>query len=285
MSAMRDERGFTLVELLLVCVLMLVITGAVLTTLEHNVTGNRRNQLATQDGEAARNAADLVARDARNASAYTTAASAVPTSVLRADPQDFVFKTVDPTAAATTGNDYRIRTVRYCYAASSRRLVRQVKADVATPAAACPDPAFSTTASVGAVANGTRALFSYDSAVPGWVTRVGFDLYVDSTPGKAPAEAAVHSGVFLRNTNRPPTAAFDPIALPGRHVQLNATASSDPDGGVLSYAWTDNGTALVPKGPVVDYVAPASGARTFTLVVTDRDGLTATTQQTVTVLP
>jgi prepilin-type N-terminal cleavage/methylation domain-containing protein len=285
MSRLRDDDGFTLIELLVAATLMLLLLGAVLLTFDNYVKGNRRNQMLAQDMETGRNAVDLVARDARNATAYQTTANPTASAVLRADPQDFVFKAVNPTASAPLpGNTYRVRTVRYCYVAASQRLLRQVADDAVVPGAACPDPSFTTASSVPDVVNGTRPLFTYDAATPGAVTWARVDLYVDSTPGAAPTETPLHSGVYLRNANRPPQARFTAVATANRHVQLNASDSVDPDGRLLTYTWKDGSTVLTQNGPVVDYVAPVDGTHTFTLTVSDPGGLTDTYQQTVEVL-
>jgi prepilin-type N-terminal cleavage/methylation domain-containing protein len=286
MRRVRDSHGFTLIEVLLAASLMLVVLAAALTTLERSVVLNKKNQQLTEDTETARNAIDLLARDIRDATAYQTAANTAAASVLRAGTQDFAFKTVDPTAAASTGNDYRVRTVRYCYAAASNRLLRQVKADINTPPAQCPAAGgWTTNVTIPNVANGTRPLFEYDSATNDLVTRATVHLFVDSTPGKAPLETSLTSGVFLRNANRAPTASFTALASPKLHVQLNGSASADPDGGVLVYTWKDGSTVIPQTGPVLDYIATSSGSHTFTLTVTDPGGLTHTTTQQVTVLP
>jgi prepilin-type N-terminal cleavage/methylation domain-containing protein len=285
MTRLRDDRGFTLIEVLLAASLMLIILAAALTTLERSVVVNKENQLLTDDTETARNAIDLLSRDIRDATAYQTAANTTAASVVRAGAQDFAFKTVDPSAAATTGNDYRVRTVRYCYAATANRLVRQVKADVNTPPSTCPASGWSTSTQVPNVVNGTRAMFEYDSATPDLITRATVRLYVDSTPDKAPVETPLVSGVFLRNANRAPVSSFTALAAPKLHVQLNGSASLDPDGGVLTYTWKDGATVIPQSGPVVDYIATSSGPHTFTLTVADPGGLTHTSTQSVSVMP
>ena len=66
LADLRREDGFTLVEVLVVCVLMLVVMGATLTTFEsfqQNVSTNERQNTAQ---DTARNAMDLMARDLRN---------------------------------------------------------------------------------------------------------------------------------------------------------------------------------------------------------------------------
>jgi type II secretory pathway pseudopilin PulG len=283
MTRLRSQSGHTLVELLLAAMLTLLISAAALTTLQRSVTLNKRNQQLTEDTEASRNAIDLLARDTRDSTAYQTAANATAAAVLRADPTDFVFKTVDPKGTASANNTYRVRSVRYCYTGTS--LLRQTKTDAVLPAGACPDTSWTTTASVPFVVNGARSMFTYDSADPTAVTKAVMSLWVDSTPNKAPVETPLSTGVFLRNANRSPAAAFTATAAPDQHVSLNGSSSLDPDGESLKFAWKDNGVVIPNTTPVVDYVAATTGIHTFTLTVTDRGGLTSTTTQDVTVLP
>jgi prepilin-type N-terminal cleavage/methylation domain-containing protein len=279
---MHGSRGFTLVELLLGMSLMLIISSAVLTTFERFVVHTNANQNRVDDIERGRNALDLLARDARNASGYQTQANQSGSAVVRAGKADFVFGTVDPLTGSTSSNPYSVRTVRYCLSTTANRLFRQTHADAVTPSTACPDPSWSTTATVPYVVNAGRGVFTYDSVLPSRVTSAIAELYIDATPGRIPRETTFHTGVFLRNANRLPAAEFSVVAAPDMHVQLNGSASSDPDGGLLTYRWEDNGTLMSQTSPVVEYVATA-GSHTFTLTVTDSGGLTSTSSQTITV--
>jgi len=64
-------------------------------------------------------------------------------------------------------------------------------------------------------------------------------------------------------------------------VTLDGTGSSDPDGTIASYAWSDGGTPLATGATPT--VPLALGVHTITLTVTDNDGLTDTATLTVTV--
>ncbi|HSE10683.1 MAG TPA: S8 family serine peptidase [Nocardioidaceae bacterium] len=55
---------------------------------------------------------------------------------------------------------------------------------------------------------------------------------------------------------------------------LDGTGSSDPDGSVVGYAWTEPGTAWTSSAPQVTLSRPA-GTYTFSLVVTDDDAATS----------
>ncbi len=93
----------------------------------------------------------------------------------------------------------------------------------------------------------------------------------------------------MRDQNQAPTATFTVVPAAGRHLQLNASASIDPEAQLLDFVRTDEGTPATPQQPearpVVDYIAPAAGPRKITLTVKDAGGLESRMTQTVTVLP
>ncbi len=71
--------------------------------------------------------------------------------------------------------------------------------------------------------------------------------------------------------NQPPVAAFSPSCT-NLVCSFNGSASSDPDGSVVSYAWTfdDGGSA---SGVTVSHTFATPGAHSATLTVTDNGGL------------
>ncbi|MCP4544681.1 MAG: DUF11 domain-containing protein, partial [Chloroflexi bacterium] len=73
----------------------------------------------------------------------------------------------------------------------------------------------------------------------------------------------------------------------GVSVALNASASSDPGGGDLTYAWDldDNGEYNDTTGPIVDHTWTVSDVHTIAVQVTDAQGLTETATTTVTIIP
>jgi len=86
-------------------------------------------------------------------------------------------------------------------------------------------------------------------------------------------------------TNIPPNASFNaspssPIA--GASVQFDGQVSSDPDGSIVSYAWSfgDGGTAV---GPVVSHVFASDGNYQVRLTVTDNGGASNTYTYTISV--
>ncbi|WP_212004141.1 PKD domain-containing protein [Chitinophaga sp. HK235] len=104
---------------------------------------------------------------------------------------------------------------------------------------------------------------------------VGADEYSGETPGNRPPVARAGNNIS--------------ITLPVNAVQLDGSASSDPDGIIISYQWEKAG------GPAATIESPASarttvsglvvGSYTFELTVTDNKGITAKDRVTVTVYP
>ncbi|RLE36802.1 hypothetical protein DRJ23_06845, partial [Candidatus Acetothermia bacterium] len=86
-------------------------------------------------------------------------------------------------------------------------------------------------------------------------------------------------------TNQPPHAAFNfsPGApLVGTLVAFNASASSDPDGSIVSYSW-NFGDGQSGSGVTIQHAYSAPGTYTVRLTVTDDDGASDTATQQVVV--
>ena len=96
-----------------------------------------------------------------------------------------------------------------------------------------------------------------------------------------PAQVQAHYRASGADVNAAPTASF--TATPnGATVAVDATASTDPDGTVASYAW-DFGDGTQGTGVTAAHTYAASNSYVITLTVTDDQGATATTTQTVVV--
>lgn len=81
----------------------------------------------------------------------------------------------------------------------------------------------------------------------------------------------------------------DQIVNAGASVTMNGTASRDPDGLIMSYAWTQTGgSAIMLTGAdtaMPSFIAPATaGPVTLQLVVTDNEGATHADSVTVTIV-
>ena len=256
MSARTDERGFTLIELMLVMTLSLLVLGATLTSFNNYYRSSKTSQSANDSAQTARNAMDLAARQLRNLANQDPTQQT--TTIARALPYDLVFQTSDPSR----------KWVRYCLdttnaglagATPSRgQLWESETATAAAPTAgmmgSCPGNGWVSKRQVSdRVTNriGGRDLrvFSYSCAPSAptscpasaadhnRITNINAQLYVDPNPVSPPSELRVVSGIFLRNQNEQPAADFTSTAAGTRTVILNASASSDPEGRTLAYDW------------------------------------------------
>jgi DNA/RNA endonuclease G (NUC1) len=116
---------------------------------------------------------------------------------------------------------------------------------------------------------------TYKTTVDAIEALTGYDLLA-LLPDKV--ESAVEAGV------QPPFAVADGpyTALEGTAVALNAAASFDPNGAVVSYVWLF-GDGSSATGPAVSHTYSQDGTYTVTLTVTDNDGLTDAITTTATV--
>jgi prepilin-type N-terminal cleavage/methylation domain-containing protein len=254
MSRFADERGFSLVELLVVIALSVGLLGATLMTVDNMARSEHANDQRNDTVELARNALDVQARQLRNL------AKRVSSPVIeRLAPDDLIFQTSDPS-----------RTwVRYCLDTStppaSAERARLWTAElsvgnsaVATPVTGpmetgCPGTGWTTTGVVADYVTNRRAglnrpVFTYvcgsgttctnDPSTYDQVVNLTARTLVDSTPGTGPAEVSVVSGVYLRNQNQAPVASFPtPTPTTSRTVVLNGSGSTDFEGRTLNYYW------------------------------------------------
>jgi subtilisin family serine protease len=133
-------------------------------------------------------------------------------------------------------------------------------------------------------------LIGADTATPSFVAPPAFGfvvlhLVVTDSAG-ATASDDITIGVFLQA----PTAVIAApavCAIGGSTITLDGSRSSDPDGQIVGYAWTQVSgppvTLMNATSPVASFVAPTAGTVVFALTVTDSDDLTATTQTSFTI--
>jgi type II secretory pathway pseudopilin PulG len=303
-----EEAGFTLVELLVGITIFIVILSAVLFTFNSFEVTNRLENDRNDSQERARHELDLLSRELRNLASPTPEQ---PQAVDKASAYDIVFQTVDPTAPASgTSNTANVRRVRYCVNnsnPSNEVLWTQWQtwtsdtAPTAPSTASCPDSAWGASNQRQVTANVTnqisgqdRPLFSFNTAVVTDVNRIHTDLYIDLTPVGNPSETHLTTGVFLRNQNRKPTAAFSATpGASGKRVVLNGAASEDPEGAPLTYKWYDvtggatpnDSTNKLGTGITCDCVALGSGIRSILLRALDPATLYGDATQSVAVNP
>jgi prepilin-type N-terminal cleavage/methylation domain-containing protein len=276
---LADERGVTLVELLVVIVLVLVVMGSTLTTFTQFERTTATNQRQNDAQDQVRRGVAGLARELRNLASPT---DELPEAIVRADADDLVFQSVNSTTT---------RRVRYCLSTAQNRIWRQLQVEPFTEPSttSCPDAAWGTQRNaVENVVNGVRPVFTYNSADTTAITEISSTLWVDVDPGAKPGETSLQTSVFLRNQNRSPIADFT-ATVNGTAIVLNGSESSDPEGKALEFYWYDEAqatnlctplpdevpqTGCVGAGIVFNYSPPAPGLRDLYLVVRDPAGLT-----------
>ncbi len=303
-----EERGFTLIEVLVVSVLLIIVMGAVLGAFETFQRTNITNQKINETQDTVRVAVDGITRELRNLASPT---NDLPKSVLRAEAQDLIFLSVAGAKPAGSLNTRNTRQVRYCLD-SSGTLYREQQ--TWTGAIAPVLPASSTCGvksgtmydgwpsgrvAVSNATNAARALFTYNapSTNTDAITEIAASLWVDPDPGHTPKEVSLQSAIFLRNQNRAPTAKFD-IQVSGGTFVLNASDSEDPEGRALDLFWydearTDAGcgpqntlppgipaAGCIGKGLVFNYTPPTAGSRTIHLIARDQQLQTQSSSKT-----
>ena len=307
MTRLRDERGFTTIEVMVASVIAMLVLTATLAVFE-SISRTKRHTDATNDSQqVARVTLDRMARQLRNLaspSTITSVAGTLPRSVDRNLPHDLIFQDIDPVRPAVTSNSANVRRVRYCLDTTSAGLSAtrgklymetQSWTTAAPPAVPAATTCTMTDAGWGThilvadyVTNkvGDRPIFTYsgnpgvitatDSASRADIARLETNLFIDPDTTKRPVETQLGSSVILRNQNREPLADFtltvtNPSSSP-RLLQLNGSASSDPEGQTPNYVWLVDGVEIATKGIVVQTSVPA-GSHTFVLKVTDPAGL------------
>lgn len=306
MMRLRDERGLTLVELLVASLVSLIILGATLTVFEammrQSVLVERQTELETS----ARQGADRLARQLRNLASpadivTNIATSTQPKSVDRNLPGDLIFKDVGDTRPANSANSANVRRLRYClqtsgpvgtsFTASPTRGVLWAQVQTWTTASPPPLPADTACPGTGWTAQSivadhlvntaAKPVFSYSGdagSVNGTtaadreqIARVRTTLLVDADATRSPQATELSTAVVLRNQNRAPVAAFsytllNPVTCA---VQLNGSASQDPESKPLEYEWHIDGVKQTETGVVIQK-SVAGGAHTYELRVYDR---------------
>ncbi|HEY8771177.1 MAG TPA: type II secretion system protein [Thermoleophilaceae bacterium] len=295
MNALRDESGFTLTEVLVVSLMMIVVLGAVLGAFESFASSTERNRRLNDVQDSVRVSIDALTRELRNLASPT---NELPQAVQRATTTDLVWLSVAGNKPAGSLNVRNARLVRYCQSAGAvKKLWRQELTWTSATAPStpsdltCPGTGWtSNRVMANYVVNGTRPIFTYNSATLTDITEVGVALYVDADPGHSPKEVTLQSAVFLRNQNRVPEAVFS-ATVSGGTIVLNASDSIDPEGRALDFYWYDPGksgnatgcgtlpsgvpaSGCIGKGLTYTYTPPAAGSWTVYLVAVDPAGLT-----------
>ena len=298
------EGGFTLIEVLLAMVLMLVVTSATLAVFNASERLARDNQNLNESQQQVRAATDGLAQRLRNLASPTDASSAAADRqpLERATANDLVFRSVNSEGPASPANPSNVERYRYCLAAGGDLYVqRQTWSTAAPPIPAdpkCPGAGWSEKrVAAQDLVNDARPVFHYQLS-PGRRTHseqtavntsdfpitvaLRTTLWVDPDTTHLPRETELSTRVFLRNQNRPPGAFLD-VKAAGNKLILNASSSYDPEGNALLFQFFDNGVPLkdasnvvIPPSPRALYTyTPAPGPHSLTVEVTDVGNLRA----------
>ena len=268
LSQRSSEEGFTLVEVLIAAVLMIIVLGATLTALTSFQKNTATNQRQNDAQDQARSTLDLIARDLRNLASPVLER---PEAIDRNLPLDLIVQS----EGRGTGGSLNARNtmrVRFCLG-PDRKLYRmtQTWTTAAIPnapaATVCPGTGWTTSTAVAEnVVNGTRPIFTYNAVGLQDITEVSATLFVDVNPGTTPAETQLETSVYLRNQNRAPTALFS-VEVVNTSILLNASESTDPEEKAMIYSWKiDNvaaGSGILLTKPVT------AGNHTVRLDVSD----------------
>ncbi|MEP6953343.1 MAG: hypothetical protein ABI950_04675 [Solirubrobacteraceae bacterium] len=300
MTPIRGERGeMSLPGLLVAMTLFLVVLGATLSLFAMSETNNRDTQRRNDAMDRVRSGVDVLSREMRNMASPTPEQ---PQAIDRASGRDVIFQTVDPvgpnTGTGTNINTANVKRVRYCLDDSGvlwaqnqrwKNLPPQAPLDTLCPGTVSSanstwnDKTVISDQLTNYLAGHSRPLFTFSPALPlTAITSVHIDAFVDLDTGRNPAETTISSGVFLRNQNRAPSAAFTATAS-AQGLILNASNSVDPEGEPLTYCWYDAALVNVTAPPapcaagkvlgtgvtILDPMPSGSTAHSITLVVRD----------------
>jgi type II secretory pathway pseudopilin PulG len=273
-----DERGMTLVEMLMTCILSIVVLGATLSAVETFERNSRTNERVNEAQDGARNALDRMARDLRN---LASPIQESPDAMDRAEPFDIMFQSEGNTIAGGL-NARNTERVRYCIDAEGD-LYRQIQTwTTANPPAPptetdCPGAStseggawVSSSIAASSVVNGdAQPIFTYNAAILRDITEVSATLWIDVNPETVkPPATTLQTSVYLRNQNRKPIAAFSADAVNGT-VVLNASESTDPEEKSMTYSWFFDGATSSGGSGILLTKTLAAGPHTVKLVVSD----------------
>lgn len=313
-ARLRDDRGLTLIELLVAATLSLIVFSATLAVVESMFRQHAHVEAQTEAETQARLTEDRLARQLRNLASpgdlvTDVAASTQPKSVDRDLPTDLIFKDVADTQPAGSLNAPNVQRVRYClqssgavpgttFSASPTRQVLWTQVQTWTTAAApampadtaCPGTGWASRRIVAdhLVNTSANPLFVYSGdtgVVTGTtdadredISRIVMRISVDADPTTFPSATGLTSGVMLRNQNRAPTASmFYTLTNPVTcAVQLDGAASADPESKPLQYEWYIDGVKQPETGVVVQKLV-SKGTHTYSLSVYDPAHLVGST--------
>jgi prepilin-type N-terminal cleavage/methylation domain-containing protein len=230
-QALRDERGFTLVEVLVAMTLTVIVMFAILTTLDNFTTNAARQTRITDANEQVRSTMDRIVSDLRQAKTLEVAGA-----------NDLVY-TVADSATAT-------RRERICLDASSRlwRTSITTASPPATPIAAgsaCPTAGGYQVGKLLSANSVSNPLFRYDTATPANVRVIGLTFALNAGNGGQADISTLRASSFVRAKSETALAVTDGDLTTSCNTSGVPTLTLAAGVGPLTVTYTDiDGHAL-----------------------------------------
>lgn len=259
-TRLRDESGFTLVEVLVAMILSMIVLFAILETFDGFSRSAARQTRITQANERVRVAMDRVVSDLRQAGTIEVA-----------DPNDLVYTVQDGAAA--------YRRERICLDANGliwRSSVTTASAPTSTigSGSSCPSPSTDPVRIANLVSDNSAAnpLFRYDSASPAAVRVVGLTFALNAGNAGHEDVSTLRAGAFVR--------AQSETALPVTSSDINATCSNagvptltlSAGVGPLNVSYTDIDGNAIGAGASGAAVVVPTGTTTVVANITSSSG-------------
>jgi prepilin-type N-terminal cleavage/methylation domain-containing protein len=261
----RGEDGFTLVELLVAMLVLVVLLLAALKSFDVFVSRAAQQTRQTDANDQVRREMDRAVADLRGAS-----------KIMLAGATDLVYAV--PETSTTT------RVERLCVSSSILYRSSTVSTTPVVPAGAC-----STGTQLATLSATSGTTFTYDgassSATPATVTNVGLSFGLDSSGGGRTITSTLKASAARRSSGSLPVTGPDDIrnTCSGANALLSLSATIPNVAGLsVTYATSGGVTLGVGTGTTVSTITLPSATTTIVATITDGLGLTNTITKDVT---
>jgi hypothetical protein len=291
MSPLRSEHGLMLNELIVAITVALAVFGSTVLAFGGFLNQNRIADRQAQAQDKARLSVDRILTQVR--SGMSADNEAIKQPIQSYTSYDLVFLTPRE-GTSVTRNSRGLVFVRYCLdttdLTNEKLYMQWVNYDstsqrTAPAVGTCPNSSWANQQLIASnlvnmMQSPTVPFFSPTVDASGNITDLAVQSVVDADVNKPPKATDLRSSVTLRNLNRSPVASLSCQTANG-HVICDASASSDPDGQSISFAWQLDGNPLPESSYRLDQSPVSSGNHTVQVTLTDSGGLTSSTTQTV----